>query len=465
MEENQHRISVYITNHNYEKYIRQAIESVLHQTFQGFELIIIDDGSTDNSRSIIEEYKDHEKIQIIFQQNKGLNVTNNIALRAAKGKYIMRLDADDYLDHNALLVMSSLLDQNPELGMVFPDYYLVDEANNILGLEKRHDFTKEVELLDQPAHGACTMIRRESLLELDGYSEDYTCQDGYELWIKFIKSFPVRNVGTALFYYRRHGANLTGNEDKILTTRAKIKDDFLGEENDHANTLAILPIRGENSQNHTTAFEKIGDKYLIDWKLEELIAAKKIKQVVVTSPSQKVREHLERHYSGTKVLFHVRGEHLARLNTSLLETTKDLLEDTRIAMQSIEYLAVLAVEFPFIDQKAINDAINTVHIFKADSLISVRPETNLFFQHDGSGMKPILNMEKFTRLEREALYKYTGGIMLSRLNHFTTHKQLLGGKVGHIVVGQKESHGIFTKYDLKVAHFLATGLHKPVEAN
>ncbi|MEM6724140.1 MAG: glycosyltransferase family A protein, partial [Bacteroidota bacterium] len=99
-------LTVYITNYNYEAYIKQAIESVLNQSFQNFELLIIDDGSTDNSRDIIESYKDHEQITIIYQQNKGLNVTNNIALRLAHGKYIMRLDADDYLTADALEKMT-----------------------------------------------------------------------------------------------------------------------------------------------------------------------------------------------------------------------------------------------------------------------------------------------------------------------------------------------------------------------
>ena len=89
-------VTVYITNFNYGKFIKQAIESVLMQTEQSFELIIIDDGSTDNSKEIIEKYKDLKNIRIVYQKNKGLNVTNNIALRAARGKYIVRLDADDY---------------------------------------------------------------------------------------------------------------------------------------------------------------------------------------------------------------------------------------------------------------------------------------------------------------------------------------------------------------------------------
>tara|TARA_B100000941_G_C28229963_1_gene411058 strand:+ start:130 stop:612 length:483 start_codon:yes stop_codon:yes gene_type:complete len=153
-------ISVYITNYNYERFLKKAIDSVLAQSFRDFELLIIDDGSTDDSKKIIESYSSNCKIKIIYQQNKGLNVTNNIAARAAVGKYIIRLDADDYFATNALGRMSKKLEANPELGMVFPNYYYIDENDRIIGEEIRHDFDNdEVSLLDQPAHGACTMIR------------------------------------------------------------------------------------------------------------------------------------------------------------------------------------------------------------------------------------------------------------------------------------------------------------------
>ncbi len=73
-------VSVYITNYNYEKFIRTSIASVFQQTLQDFELLIIDDGPTDNSKASSPEYRDHPKVTIIYQKNKGLNVTNNIAM-------------------------------------------------------------------------------------------------------------------------------------------------------------------------------------------------------------------------------------------------------------------------------------------------------------------------------------------------------------------------------------------------
>ena len=153
-------VSIYITNYNYGSYIKEAIESVLNQSFKDIELIIIDDGSTDNSREIIESYAHLNNTRIIFQKNKGLNVTNNIAMRLAHGKYLVRLDADDYFSEDAIEKMCLKLESDSQLGLVFPDYYLIDTLGDVIAKEQRHAFDKDVSLLDQPAHGACTMIRK-----------------------------------------------------------------------------------------------------------------------------------------------------------------------------------------------------------------------------------------------------------------------------------------------------------------
>lgn len=448
-------VTVYVTNHNYGEYLEQAIGSVLDQTMDNFELIIIDDGSTDNSREILEKYRQHPKIALIFQKNKGLNVTNNIALRSALGKYIMRLDADDFLDHNALLVLSNTLEQDPELGLVFPDYYLVDGEGNILNLERRHSFAKEVSLLDQPAHGACTMIRRKFLLHLRGYSEHYSCQDGYELWIKFASTYKVTNVNTPLFYYRQHQSNLTSNESRILETRKQIKQDYATEKLSPLKTVAIIPVRSGKTSRYNLVFEKIAGKFLIDLKIETALQSTSLNQIIITSPDETVKEHISKQYKeNPRVFFIKRPPELTQLNIGLSETINLVLEAREVHELDPDLLLILAMEFPFLSAGSIDEAINTIGIFGPDSLISVRPDTSMFFQHQGSGMSPILNQEKFTRLEREALYKFTGGIIACRALYFKEHQKLIGGNVGHIVVNQKGAHGIYTSFDLKLAEYM-----------
>ena len=230
------KVSVYITAYNYGKYLKKSIDSVIDQTLTNWELIIINDGSTDETEKILQDYENDEKIIIINQENKGLNVSNNIALRLAKGPYIMRLDADDYLAENALHELISYLDSNLDKDLVYPNYFEVDDQDNILS-EVILRPVDELNLLDMPAHGACTMFRTKVLKMLGGYIEDYSCQDGYELWLRFIQNHTPGNVESKLFYYRQHPNSLSKNKEKILSTRRQIKTDFI-----NRNTDGIMPM-------------------------------------------------------------------------------------------------------------------------------------------------------------------------------------------------------------------------------
>ena len=98
-------------------------------------------------------------------------------MRMARGKYIIRLDADDFLHKNAIQSMADLMESNKKLSLVFPDYFTVNKKGEIIDLIRRHDF-KKVKLLDQPAHGACTMIKLDFLKQIGGYNEKFDRQDG-----------------------------------------------------------------------------------------------------------------------------------------------------------------------------------------------------------------------------------------------------------------------------------------------
>ena len=80
----------------------------------------------------MKQFANEEKITVIHQKNKGLNVTNNVAIRLSRGKYIVRLDADDFIDESFLLVLSSILDEKQDVGLVFSDFYHVDQSGNII---------------------------------------------------------------------------------------------------------------------------------------------------------------------------------------------------------------------------------------------------------------------------------------------------------------------------------------------
>lgn len=446
-------VTVYITNHNYGRFIAQAIESVLSQTFQDFELIIIDDGSTDHSRSIIERYEPHPKVRIIYQQKRGLNRTNNIALRAARGRYLMRLDADDYLDPHALALLSSALDKDPQLGLVFPDYYLVDVEGRVTGLERRHDFSRDVSVFDQPAHGACTMIRREYLLAVGGYDEQFTCQDGYDLWIKFCSRYKVANINLPLFYYRQHGSSLTRNENRILETRAAIKRAHVRRRRVKLSAAAILAIRGASDDGFSVAMESLGEgRRVVDWSIEAALAAKLIRRVVITSSDAEVLAYLRRRYGRRRrVSIIPRPPELARLNVDLDATVRFLLRHSAQPLRGIEVCTLMSCEYPFVASRQVDESVDTMELFNVNAVVSVRPETGMFYTHDGSGLKPLAQRDRLTRLEREAWYRYAGGLTAYRIG--VLRKGLRGAQLrrSHIVVEPQAALGLHSAFDLALA--------------
>lgn len=445
-------VSVYIVNHNYGRFIRRAIESVLAQVYEDWELLIIDDGSTDESREIIEAYRGLSRIRLIYQNNRGLNVTNNIALRAARGRYIIRLDADDWLDVNALGVMVPVLERDSRLGLVFPDFFLVDEEGNLLEMVRRHNFN-DVELLDQPAHGACTMIRRSCLEAIDGYDESFRCQDGYDLWIRFIEHFDVRNVNLPLFYYRQHARSLTRNEEKILSTRSKIIARQADRSGTRRRTLVIVPVRGAAADPNSLALRPLAGKPLIEWTVDAALAGERVADVLVSSPDANVLAHVEAAYGG-RVLAVRRDPRLAMLNTFLDETVAHAVAEYSRRRAPPDVLAVLLVESPFRESFHIDRAVDVLELFETDAVVGVRPETGVFYRHDGTGLQPLRSTE-FLRLESEELYREVGQIRVVSLAAFRTHGKVLAGRVGHVVLDERSALAILSELDWRIAEQVA----------
>jgi len=447
-------ITVYIANYNYSKYLERSIKSILNQTFQNFELFIIDDGSTDNSREIIKRYEENEKVYTVFQRNKGLNRTNNVALKLSRAKYIMRLDADDFLDVHAIEIMVSELEKNPECAIVFPDYYLIDEYDNITGHIRRHDFENDVSLPDQPAHGACTMIRRDVLLSIGGYDEKFDRQDGYDLWLNIIGKYPVRNINLPLFYYRQHDTNLTGNEGQLLKTRAEIKASHVREMNLRPlSTLAIIPVRGNLIDPRSFPLSKLGDKCLIDWTLGAALESKTITDVLVSTPDLNVQKYVRDNYRD-RVIVYERTKELARINVPLEPSLLETIEFYSAQNKLPDLLAVLFIEAPFRNSLNIDEAIHTMRLYDVDVVDGIREEDDIFYFHNGHGLQP-WNVNSGLRLERDNLFKRAGGLHLVRRDFVERGNKMLSGRIGHVLLSQKAAFVIRSEIDWQVAQFLA----------
>lgn len=444
------KVSVYLPTHNYASYIGQAIKSVLAQTMGDWELIVIDDGSTDNTKEVLANYKGHPKIRIIEQENKGLNVTNNIALRLSNGRYIIRLDADDYFDENILLVLSNILDNNRDVGLVYPDYYIINGDGEVIENVRLGKTGVDVELLDLPAHGACTMIRKECLLDLEGYDEEFACQDGYDLWLRFIKKYNPYNVNIPLFYYRKHPKSLTSKKKKILRTRHSIHNKHVDQyyNGQRPRVLGIIPVAGDSAYSQSKPFNELAGKPLLWYTINEVRKAKYLDKVVVSSDDEDVLEYTQR-FSGIDV--HKRTHDLAKQISRIEDTAMNVLQ---FYEQSEDYVpdavCMLYITTPLRKAHHIDNAVDTLTIFQADSVISVENELSYCYFHGRHGLTPISTSARHLRLEREAVYKENGAVIMSRTD-IIKQGRLLGKSIAHIVMLPEESIKINSEFEFWLA--------------
>lgn len=451
--------TIYITNYNYGEFIEHAIESLLAQTFVSFEILIIDDGSNDNSSEIISRYQKLDDVFVVYQKNKGLAASNNIAIKMARGKYIMRLDADDYLAKNCLEILIKKLEDNSNLALVFPDYYEVDINGKILNHIIRHDFDKDVTLFDNPAHGACTMFRTRVLRSIGGYDESFNRQDGYYIWLKIIElGYQVSNINKPLFYYRQHDSNLTGNEEKLLKTRSEIIQKHVDDSNyDKKKILCIVPVRGLKVDPRSKPLKRLGNKYLIDWTLDVLKRVESIGKVIVSTNDKKLLNYLKLK-NDSKVIAHERSIKLAQINTDLSKSIEKILGFYCKDFSIPDIILILNIAFPFREAIYINQAINLMIIHKLDSVIGARIDDNIFFNHNGKTLKQITNKDVL-RLERDELYKKVGGINLVTTEYFKKNKTVIGGKIGHIQMPKLSEIALINELDWVMARGIVNDIY------
>lgn len=446
-------VTVYIISHNFGRFVHDAVASVLNQDTDDYELLVIDDGSTDNTPAVLAAFANDPRVRLIIQQNKGLTITNNIALRAARGRYIMRLDGDDYLHPKAIRQLRAALDVDPELGMVFPDYFEVDEVGEVLSEVRRHDFD-DVTLMDQPAHGACTMIRRKCLEEIGGYDESLGCQDGYDLWIRFIEHYKVKNLNVPLFYYRQHHASLTRDEPNLLDTRGAILERHARRLGRKLAVTAIIPIRGKPTDPSSPALKALGGRALVDWTIAAALGADTIDNVVVTTPDDDILDHVASTWPDTVTRVR-RDAGLAAANSFLAETLRHALSTIDTPAADCTAIMTLAIECPFRTSRQLNAAVDVMELFKTDAVIGVRPETDHFYQHKGAGLEPV-RQNIHLRLEREELYREVAGLRLIRRTLLFENGGIPGGRVGHVVIDQRGALELRSSFDWVVAGHLAS---------
>jgi len=224
------RVTVVTPNYNHAQYLPKRIDSILAQTFQDIELIILDDASTDNSREIIEPYSKNQRVKAIFNQlNTGSTFKQwNLGLSQAKGEYVWFAESDDYADRSLLETLVDRLDRHPNVGLAVCQSWIVDQDSKLLGnyrdlLENQNHSLHWREDYVNAGHDECknylfwhntipnasaVLWRREILERVGGAPTDLRVCGDWMTYINVLQLSDIAFVSTPLNYFRQHQTNV-----------------------------------------------------------------------------------------------------------------------------------------------------------------------------------------------------------------------------------------------------------------
>jgi glycosyltransferase involved in cell wall biosynthesis len=213
-------VTFVVANRNYGRYLGQAVDSLLEQTYADLEVIIVDDASTDvDTPAVLDRFADHERVRIIRHPERRANRTSdNEGVEVARGELIGTLDADDFcLDRDAVRRQVALFEAHPEMGFVYTAYSLCDEAGRQFrpyepfaedrvrdGLAEFADLV----MANHVSHSG-TMVRRTCHVAVGGYNPKLPYAGDLDLWLRLSARYQVGYLAEPLYAYRQHAASMT----------------------------------------------------------------------------------------------------------------------------------------------------------------------------------------------------------------------------------------------------------------
>ncbi len=207
-------VSIIVPAFNQEKFIGRCLRSLLAQDFKKdeFEIIVINDGSIDKTSYALNIFKDDISI-INNKKNKGLPYCLNLAIKKSKSKYIIRVDADDYVNENFIKFLVLHLELNNNLDAVACDYYMVDNEENVI---------EQKNCMKDPI--ACGILfRTDQIIDIGLYDEEFLLHEEKDLRIRFLKKYNIDRAKLPLYRYRLHENNNTKNLKKMKHHLKKLK--------------------------------------------------------------------------------------------------------------------------------------------------------------------------------------------------------------------------------------------------
>ena len=280
-------VSIIITNYNYSKYLHRCIRSCLKQSLDDdkFEIILVDDKSTDNSVNLAQDYIKLPNFKLIVsKKNKGVAYCSNLGLNKAKGKYVVRVDSDDYVTKEFSNFLSYYLVENPNILGVSCDYYHVDDN------EKK---IKHISAKENPV--SCgIMYDRKKLLRLGGYNPKFIHREEEELRVRLADKYNVHNIALPLYRYRMHKSNKTKSKNykdeyknKIINKKNIIKKNIISKSKFSKNITVIIPARSGSIRLKNKNIYPISGKPMLYWAINAAKNSKLVKNVYVSSENKK----------------------------------------------------------------------------------------------------------------------------------------------------------------------------------
>lgn len=441
-------VTLYIPCRNYGKYLTQCINSVINQVYENWELIIINEGSSDDTIEIINKFqkKFPEKIDLIDNKEPvGLQKLANKVLSIANGKYLMRLDADDWLDESAIFLMVNKLEGTNNAGLVYGNYYYTDQDGKILDVEFK-DRLLDKDIAGQlPPHGACTLFSTRALKNVGGYSENVNAQDGWDLWYKLADRIGAVNIQVPIFYYRQHGKSMSRDSKRLLNARSKIFEQISNKlEGDYKpTTLAVIPVKESYPDFEGVPYIEINGESILEIAIKSACKSKKISSVIVSSESQKVLDFAEKLEKAGKVPSHIRllrnmdqKKQGVPIRDFMFIAGKTYFEINKSYPDIIIFLSLHAINR---SDEHIDNALNVLRITESDSVVSVQEEREPMFNYGENGLE-IINRGRFQDLifDKERLFRFNGSIIATWWEVLKADS-LFGKKIAHIEMSTLDS--------------------------
>ena len=226
-------VSVIIPVYNGGEFINKAVESVLKQTYRDFEIIIINDGSTDNTEVIVKQFNDIRIRYICHEKNLGLSKARNTGIRTCRGKYIAFLDADDeYLPEKLALQVKRFENISSEVGVVCAWSFNMDQYGKIFSkrfLPKKEGYVFELLLSANPMSVPTLLIRKECFEKVGLFDSELDGQEDWDMWMRITKYYKISLIKMPLAKRRIHPNRMSDQFDRKVMTAQRIIEKHMGE--------------------------------------------------------------------------------------------------------------------------------------------------------------------------------------------------------------------------------------------